>query len=65
MFEIPLKHNWFLNFHLDEKKFSNGMYFLDFQMLSQEPRNKRKKNGTVVRTLFWIRTVHMQIRWAD
>ena len=29
----------------------NGLRILDFQMLSLETRNQRKKNGNVVRTL--------------
>ena len=33
------------------------MHILDFQILFWEKRNQRNKNGNVVRTLNWIRTV--------
>ena len=40
-----------------EKLFFHRLHILDFEMLSIETRNQGKKNGNVVRTYIWIRTV--------
>ena len=52
LFEVILKHNWYLNIQLDRNiNFPpiHLLHILDFQMLSTETRNQGKKNGNVVR----------------
>ena len=44
-----------------EKLFLHQLHILDFQMLSTETRNQRKRNGNVVRTYVLIRPVYSRL----
>ena len=57
MFEILLEYNCYLYHQLNRNTILHRSHILDFQMLSWEKRNQRKKNGNVVRTLNWNRPV--------